>query len=112
MDLSWTFHRHGQQLTLQRRETDAGFELEVSGPGAPRRYHFDDVSVLVTFQTDMESFLIKTGWLLEEFSPDRRTGDDRRTFPRVDVDRRRWWTDGLRQSRMSSLSSRRQKPLR
>lgn len=109
---AWTFHRDGQQLTLRRREIDERFELELSGPGAPRTYRFDEMTALVKFQSDMEHFLIKTGWSLEQFSPDRRTGQDRRTFPRVDVDRRRWWTDGLRLFQLSISSRRRQKPRR
>jgi hypothetical protein len=60
----------------------------------------------------MEHFLIKTGWSLEQFSPDRRTGQDRRGFPRVDVDRRRWWTDGLRLFQLPMASRGRQKPRR
>ena len=112
MDPAWTFHRNGQQLTMQRREVDQGYELELTGPGDPRAYRFDQMTALVKFQSDMEQFLIKTGWSLEEFSPDRRTGQDRRTFPRVDLDRRRWWTDGLRLFQMSISSRRRQKPRR
>ena len=41
----------------------------------------------------MEAFLIGSGWSFVAFSPERRTGRDRRTFPRMG-DRRRWWTDG------------------
>jgi hypothetical protein len=47
---------------------------------------------LTTFQADMEAFLVQSGWSFEAFSPDRRSGRDRRQFPRVS-DRRRWWTD-------------------
>jgi hypothetical protein len=60
----------------------------------PRRYRFQDLSSLARFQRDMEQFLMRTGWALERFSPDRRSGRDRRTFPRAANDRRRWWTDG------------------
>ena len=43
----------------------------------------------------METFLLKTGWVLTSFSPERRGGRDRRSFPRIDDERRRWWTDGI-----------------
>jgi len=40
-----------------------------------------------------------TSGLFEEFGPDRRSGHDRRTFPRINNDRRRWWTDSRRNSK-------------
>ncbi|MGH6619590.1 MAG: hypothetical protein ACREF6_08595 [Alphaproteobacteria bacterium] len=58
-----------------------------------REYHFADASSLRVFQTDMEGFLLKTGWTLLEYAPERRHRDrDRRRFPRL-AERRRWWTD-------------------
>ncbi len=107
MEPAWTFHRGGQRLTLQRRETDEGLELLVTVDGALRTHRFFELAALVKFQSDTEQFLLKTGWSFEQFSPDRRTGRDCRTFPRVDADRRRWWTDGLRLFRISSPAHRR-----
>jgi hypothetical protein len=92
-ELSWTFERDGQQLELRRRDVPDGVLLILTGDGAPRSYFFRDLAALVPFQTDMESFLISTGWTFVAFTPDRRTGRERRTFPRLD-ERRRWWTDG------------------
>jgi len=43
----------------------------------------------------METFLLRTGWTFASFSPERRIPLDRRTFPRITSDRRRWWTDGV-----------------
>src|SRR5262245_14917025 len=96
MGPAWTFQRSGDRLTIERRETDAGHELVISGPGQPRTHGFRDLASLVEFQQDMEHFLLKTGWSFERFSPDRRAGGDRRTFPRVENDRRRWWTDSFK----------------
>ena len=96
MDPAWTFQRGDERLRLQRHGSNTGYELMVIGQGEPRTYAFPDLGTVEKFQADMESFLLKTGWSFEHFSPERRTGTDRRTFPRVDVDRRRWWTDGLR----------------
>ena len=104
MDRVWTFHRGTEQLVLQRRETDGGYELHVSGAGDERTHQFHDLTTLVQFQCDMEEFLLKTGWSFDEFSPDRRQGRDRRTFPRIENDRRRWWTDGLRLFRIPGLA--------
>ena len=67
--------------------------LVLSGDGQDRSYYFADIVPLVRFQDDMEAFLLQTGWSFAGFSPDRRTGRDRRTFPRL-TERRRWWTDG------------------
>ena len=93
----WTFRRRDDRLIL-RREQQGGSDvwLTVVEPSTSRRYQFDSLERLSAFQEDMESFLIRTGWLLESFAPDRRTGRDRRRMPRIDNDRRRWWTDSLK----------------
>jgi hypothetical protein len=80
---------------VRRIESDLECGLVIDdGGGIPRQYRFDDMVTLVNFQGDMEEFLLKTGWAFAEFSPERRTGRERRTWPRM-RDRRRWWTDGL-----------------
>ena len=94
-DPTWIFQRGSQRLELRRSELEDGLQLTILGDGAPRAYHFDDLAAVVTFQSDMESFLMKTGWSFVEFQPERRTGTDRRKWPRID-ERRRWWTDGLK----------------
>ena len=91
---TWTFEREGEQLTLQRQAADALQALIVSAGGTTRTFQFPDLPALVVFQTDMEAFLMRTGWLLRSYAPDRRKRD-RRQFPRTSVDRRRWWTDGV-----------------
>jgi len=92
-DPVWTFARGGQRLTLRRQHTEGGILLIVTENGTPRTYFFDEVAKLTTFQVDMEAFLIGSGWSFVAFSPERRSGRDRRSFPRIS-DRRRWWTDG------------------
>jgi hypothetical protein len=92
-ELTWAFERAGERLEMKRRIVPEGVLLVVTGDGAPRSFFFTDLTALVPFQADMESFLISTGWTFVTFSPDRRTGRDRRGFPRLD-ERRRWWTDG------------------
>jgi hypothetical protein len=73
-----------------------GVNLIVAGDGVPRVYWFPDVEKLVHFQSDMEVFLLRTGWHFSEFSPERRRGTERRTWPRLSRERRRWWTDSVR----------------
>ena len=96
-DPVWTFGRREERVRLRREHTIDGLLLIVDENGAARTYSFNDAASLVAFQSDMEAFLVRTGWSLLEFSPDRRTGRDRRQFPRM-TERRRWWTDGLDRS--------------
>lgn len=83
-------------MILRREETAEGVNLTVEGEGIPRIYAFPDIVRLVKFQSDMEAFLLRTGWQFIAFSPDRRVKADRREMPRLANDRRRWWTDGVR----------------
>jgi hypothetical protein len=91
----WTFVRGNDKLEITREELDDGTTLVISGDGTPRSYFFRESHRLETFQRDMESLLLKTGWTFQAYDPDRRTGRDRRGWPRRSNDRRRWWTDGI-----------------
>jgi hypothetical protein len=88
----WTFQRKDDRFTIHRRAGESGFELLVNDNGRERTYRFGEFDRLVICQSDMETFLVRTGWSLADFTPDRRRAD-RRRFPRVSPDRRRWWTD-------------------
>jgi hypothetical protein len=90
---TWVFSRGSERLELCRRDSEDGLLLVVTGEGSPRSYRFTEMLALVNFQCDMEAMLLKTGWTFVGFSPERRKGRDRRTFPRL-TERRRWWTDG------------------
>lgn len=92
---SWTFARGADRVVLRRDETPDGVNLMVEGEGVPRVYPFADVVKLIKFQSDMEAFLLRTGWQFVAYSPERRSGGDRRDMPRLANDRRRWWTDGV-----------------
>jgi len=91
-DCVWTFRRRTEQLALRREETSSGVNLVVVENGTSRSFGFSDIERLIAFQGDMEAFLIRTGWTFIAFSPDRRSGRDRRRMPRI-TERRRWWTD-------------------
>jgi hypothetical protein len=92
----WLFANADRQaLEIRRKPAVKGAVLVVTTlDQEPRQYEFADLATLARFQRDMEQFLMRTGWALERFSPDRRSGRDRRSFPRAANDRRRWWTDG------------------
>ena len=92
----WTFERGGERLQLRRDELETGLQLTVIQNEMHHAYQFADIAALVTFQNDMEALLVQTGWSFVEFLPERRSGKDRRGWPRILSDRRRWWTDGLR----------------
>jgi hypothetical protein len=89
----WTFAKRGEHMTIARVEDSC--TLVVTPAHASSRTHvFADANKLFTFQRDMETFLLNTGWAFVKFSPERRSGIDRRNFPRLN-ERRRWWTDGI-----------------
>ena len=67
--------------------------LTIVDGGGPRSYRFGNMVALTNFQCDMEEMLLKTGWSFVHFSPEQRTGRERRRSPRILGDRRRWWTD-------------------
>lgn len=92
---TWAFKRAGQRLTIRRDETPDGALLTIfNGSTDARSFRFADRDALIAFQSDMEKLLIRTGWSFAEFSPQRRAGTERREWPRMLGDRRRWWTDG------------------
>jgi hypothetical protein len=91
----WTFVRGDERLTLIRDDARTGVNLTVEGADAPRTNHFSTLERCATFQADMETFLLRTGWIFSEFSPERRSGAERRDLPRI-AERRRWWTDSVR----------------
>ncbi len=97
----WTFERGPDRLEISRNDLDDGTALVISGDGTPRSYFFRDGDRLETFQKDMETLLLKTGWSFVSYEPDRRAGNDRRDFPRRSNDRRRWWTDGSPKQRQA-----------
>jgi hypothetical protein len=88
------FQRGDERLVLQRYDEQEGLALVITNAEGSRSVSFKEFAALVTFQANMEQFLVRTGWSLATFKPERRRYQDRRLFPRVQPDRRRWWTDG------------------
>ena len=91
----WTFRKDHASLILERRGKDDEMVLVVRQPEGTRELLFESLDALEQFQHAMETFLLRTGWTFASFSPERRIPLDRRTFPRITSDRRRWWTDGV-----------------
>jgi hypothetical protein len=111
MGLTWTFARGEERLMLQREVDAVRHHLIITHADGGHTLPFNDLEALVRFQTDMDRVLLSTGWLLATFSPDRRRYGDRRTFPRIENDRRRWWTD-VRARRSQRAAARRKNSLR
>jgi hypothetical protein len=91
----WTFKKDHAFLSLERLVKSGKRVLMVRQSEGVRELAFEDLAALEDFQHTMETFLLRTGWTFASFSPERRTPLDRRTFPRMTSDRRRWWTDGI-----------------
>ncbi len=88
----WTFGKENERISLGRR-SESCVLIVVRARDEMHEYRFADPSSLRVFQADMEAFLLKTGWSLLKYAPERRHRDrDRRRFPRL-AERRRWWTD-------------------
>jgi hypothetical protein len=94
MPFTSMFRRADERLMLQRYDELEGLALVITNAEGSRSVPFKELDALVTFQANMEQFLVRTGWSLATFEPERRRYQDRRLFPRVNPDRRRWWTDG------------------
>jgi hypothetical protein len=93
MPFTSMFQRGDERLMLQRYDEQEGPALVITNAEGSRSVPFKELAALVTFQANMEQFLVRTGWSLATFEPERRRYQDRRLFPRVNPDRRRWWTD-------------------
>ena len=92
---------------LQRHDEQEGLALVITNAEGSRSVPFKEFAALVTFQANMEQFLVRTGWSLATFEPERRRYQDRRLFPRVNPDRRRWWTDGRCDAAIEALRAQR-----
>jgi hypothetical protein len=80
----WLFVRGDDALTLERITPEC---LTVSSCTGDRHFHDFGSSVhLLEFQLAFHDHLISTGWVLEDFSPERRVVDT--DVDRRDVDRR------------------------
>ncbi len=85
----WTFGKDKGRITLGRRSGSCVL-IVARARDEVREYRFADASALRIFQTDMETFLVKTGWTQLKYFPERRRDLDRRRVPRLAERRRRW----------------------
>ena len=80
MPFTSMFERGDERLVLQRHDEEEGLALTITNAEGSRSVPFSDRAALVTFQTNMEQFLVRTGWSLATFAPERRRYTDHQTF--------------------------------
>jgi hypothetical protein len=83
MTLTWVFIRDNERVELRREVDPTSVSLDVSGADGLRTFAFRDHAALVAFQAGFEQALAHSGWHLEGFQPERRSGHDRRAVPRI-----------------------------
>jgi hypothetical protein len=77
----WIFQRGGERLMLHCRESARGVTLVVSGDGDLRSYSFHDFPALVKFESEMEEFLLETGWVRAQLTIEPRLTPEHQTEP-------------------------------
>src|SRR5688572_29072722 len=75
----WTFGKDKERISLGRW-SNSSVLIVVRARDEVREYRFASLSALRTFQTDMEAFLMSTGWTQLKYFPERRRDRDRRRF--------------------------------
>ena len=80
--MRWTFRREDARLDVYRPSAETSTQIEVSTAGAMRTFRFLDRRSVVAFHAGVEHALLETGWRLEGFEPERRSGVERRTLQR------------------------------
>jgi hypothetical protein len=93
VEYEWIFQRDGQRVIVQRwRRPDRIWELTlIWTSGEVETEGYADVDALVEEHVKLERELMRAGWTLVEFRPERRKYDRRRnTVLRSGIDRRRF----------------------
>ncbi len=86
--MRWTFARDDARIDVFRSSAEASTQIEVGIGGARRMFRFTERRSVAAFHAGFEHALLETGWRLEGFEPERRSGTDRRALQRG-IDRRR-----------------------
>ena len=109
VEYEWIFERDGQKVIVQRwRRPDRIWELTlIWTTGEIETEGYLDVAALVDEHVKLERELVRAGWALVEFRPERRQYDRRQqTKLRSAIDRRRLGRPGsLHKSLAERISS-------
>ena len=83
MSNAWVFARQGYTLSIKRCVTSDGPLLVVMGSDQDSRtYCFGDLTGLRTFQSQLEHFLVESGWSVQSLPLDETSeSDDSETDP-------------------------------
>jgi hypothetical protein len=98
VEYEWIFQRDSQQVVVQRwQRPDRIWELTlIWTSGEVETEGYVDVDSLVKEHVKLERELMRSGWTLVEFRPERRKFDRRRLRKlRSGIDRRRFARPGL-----------------
>ena len=88
---SWLFVRGAESIRVVRHGQGI-IVLSVHGPGPARAvYGFEDEARSQDFLANLEKSLLAARWSIERPNAERRSGSDRRTSPRMSLERRRRW---------------------
>ena len=70
---AWLFTRDGKSVRLEIHRFGDRLHLIVAGPGTTRQsYEFPDLATLLSHQARHEQRLLAEGFVLEEFTSERR----------------------------------------
>jgi hypothetical protein len=79
LDTVWTFRRDDERLQLRIAKLEDGISLVEHHEGLPdRSYFFPEFQPLIQFEKELIAQLKATGWAVVDFSPERRSGRERR----------------------------------
>jgi len=71
--VAWLFTRGPESVRIEATAAEAGGRLTVKGPRTNRAaYDFPDVLQLIEHQTQLEAQLVASGYVLEQFTSERR----------------------------------------
>ena len=92
VEYEWIFERDGQKVIVQRwRRPDRIWELTlIWTTGEIETEGYADVDTLVEEHVKLEQELMRSGWTLVEFRPERREYDRRLMRRPSGIDRRRF----------------------
>ena len=70
---AWLFTRDGKSVRLEIHNFGSRLNLVVAGPGTARQtFEFPDLPALLAHQSAEEQRLVAEGYVLEEFTSERR----------------------------------------
>lgn len=87
---TWLYIQREESVRVEVREVRGWLHFMVSGPYHRRgTYIFADAAALLRYHAEFEGYLLAQGYVVQDFTSDRRRGGDRRRWRRQDDKERR-----------------------